>query len=383
MSRAPGLAGLAWKAGLTLYLRLRGTYSAFYRDSFCDDVLGGKFGPREVTRALRMGFEPSVMRLLRVDSGQGGRYLSNEEYYAGHPYNGAYSSWIDDKLTLRYVLSKYAEVFPGHYASFSNGTMRRLPDWPDEVPFSASIGSISELLAFEGALAVKRLGGCGGEGFAAVRFDGKSGCALVNGKRVSLKGLGAELESLGGSCIVTAYVEQCRRYAEVWPSAAHCIRIQTVKEGGAPSRPLFNFIRWGCEGQRYATGHTAGGAVFSCADFEGGFVERAYQFDGVAVRELSRHPDTGVDLVGEVPNWRLMVDKCLEMHDYLSELSYVGWDVVSTDDGFRVLEANSLSALAPVQLFEPVMETGRLREWFASRCGRKRGGAGGRCQAYN
>ncbi|WP_276911949.1 hypothetical protein [Hallella colorans] len=32
------------------------------------------------------------------------QYLSTAEYASLHPLNGAYSTWIDDKLTLKYIL---------------------------------------------------------------------------------------------------------------------------------------------------------------------------------------------------------------------------------------------------------------------------------------
>ena len=98
-----------------------------------------------------------------------------------------------------------------------------------------------------------------------------------------------------------------------------------------------------------------------------GSIDRAYRFNGESVDGFRAHPDTGVDMTGPVPGWGAVCGEILDMHRYLSDLDYLGWDVVVTDDGFRVLEVNSLSAIAPVQFFRPVMRDERLREWFSLR----------------
>jgi len=39
-------------------------------------------------------------------------FLPDMEYYRMHPINGAFSHWIDDKLTIRYLLHPFKDLPP-------------------------------------------------------------------------------------------------------------------------------------------------------------------------------------------------------------------------------------------------------------------------------
>jgi hypothetical protein len=48
-------------------------------------------------------------------------------------------------------------------------------------------------------------------------------------------------------------------------------------------------------------------------------------------------------------------------------LPYVGWDVVVTDDGIRILEGNSNSGLDGIQHYGPLLADPRVRRFYESR----------------
>ena len=62
---------------------------------------------------------------------------------------------------------------------------------------------------------------------------------------------------------------------------------------------------------------------------------------------LDRHPDTGARITGVViPRWRETVDRVVAIAREHPYLPYVGWDVLLTDDGFRILEGTATTTRA-------------------------------------
>ena len=58
--------------------------------------------------------------------------------------------------------------------------------------------------------------------------------------------------------------------------------------------------------------------------------------------EAKVHPDSGEAFKGKIKGWDQIKSQILAIGDYYPELSYMGYDLAVTDDGFRILEINSL-----------------------------------------
>lgn len=53
------------------------------------------------------------------------------------------------------------------------------------------------------------------------------------------------------------------------------------------------------------------------------------------------HPDTGVIIRGVIPNWREIKEGVKDVSRYICQLEYMGFDVVATEDSFKILEINT------------------------------------------
>ena len=111
-------------------------------------------------------------------------YLSTKQYNQLHPINGMFSLWIDDKLTVKHVLSQFDEYLPKYYFDIEKGSALRLPDCPETVKSSGFRGII-ELLHQEKKIAVKQLLGSFGKGFYRLEWDGVN--YYVTGEKKSEK----------------------------------------------------------------------------------------------------------------------------------------------------------------------------------------------------
>ena len=334
--------------------------SGLFSDCFLDDVRSGEYSLKEIAWAFRKGFAPSTVRYLKINESNIHNYLSEKSYFAGHPYNRWSVIRINDKLTYKYALAKFDEYLPEYYLLITrDGKIRKLPDYPEA---TLDFAGFDSLLSARGSLAVKRIRGCAGEGFYLA--EKSQGEILVNGRHVDPGEWFSDLLHTPFEYVVTATVTQHDKYRSVWPHAVHCIRLQTVTLDGE-AQVLFAFIRFGCAQSPCFTGHFFGESVFGDIDIDKGtVVGNLCRVEDGRVVEYPVHPDTGVPASGPIPNWALIKDKLLEMHRYLADLDYLGWDVAVTEDGFEILEVNSLTGLRCTQLFRPTMLDQRMKSFF-------------------
>ena len=59
-----------------------------------------------------------------------------------------------------------------------------------------------------------------------------------------------------------------------------------------------------------------------------------------------------------------MINKVLEVLNHLSFLKFVGLDIVITENGFKIIEINSLPTLLGLQIEEGVLRDDRLKRFF-------------------
>ena len=52
------------------------------------------------------------------------------------------------------------------------------------------------------------------------------------------------------------------------------------------------------------------------------------------------------------------------MANNLAMVPYMGWDVVITEAGFKVLEINSLPGINLIQFFKPLLAEERIRRFY-------------------
>ena len=339
--------------------------SGLFSNYFLDDVRSGEYSSKEIAWAFRKGFAPSTARLLKIKDSNVGNYLSERNYFAGHPYNRWSVLRINDKLTYKYTLSKFDEFLPKYYFLITRtGDILPLPDCPDTVSDTTALESF---LTRQGPLVVKRLGGCGGDGFYLVKKTEEG--ILVNGCQVEFDEWMRELLSSDYEFVITETVIPHSKYGVVWPQGLHCIRLQTVTIDAKPEL-LFGFIRFGCSQSECYTGHTFGGSVFGDVNLQDGAVRNLYRVEDGQIVEYPYHPDTRISAGGVVPHWELIKSKLLEMHRYLADLEYLGWDIAVTQDGFKVLEINTLTGIQAVQFFHPVMLDQRMKDFFEKHLGK-------------
>ena len=64
------------------------------------------------------------------------------------------------------------------------------------------------------------------------------------------------------------------------------------------------------------------------------------------------HPDSGAEIVNtRIPGWGNIKKEVIEVADRLPYLNYIAWDLLLTEDGVCVIEANTSSGVNIIQLW--------------------------------
>lgn len=315
---------------------------------------------RQKLWAWRRGFAAARVATYGIDETNWRRHVPDADYYRLHPYNGRFNCWIDDKLTLRYLLDRFA-CLPAYYFQVANGQLCRLPDCPADV--SADANGLIALLARCGDLAVKPLAGSLGQGF--YRLSATPDGFTCNLKPVSR----AELLSLIGQLngfLVTEYVRAHPDLLALNAATPNTVRIQALRPRGRAACITGSFIRIGTRASGVQETPLAG-ALIGRIDLESGRVGTAFSLDQGRLVLLSHHPDSGIDLGVQVPHWALIRRSVLEILDYLPQLCSVGFDLIVTQDGIRVIEINSLTATTGLPYFYPLLAQPESRQFYRER----------------
>lgn len=309
--------------------------------------------------ALKRGFCADKIKMYNLTEENYKKYLSDYDYYRIFPLNNRYSMWIDDKLTMKYTLNKFDEFLPEYYANIDlKGNIKYLMDYPKQV--DKNVKGIIEVLKEKGHLAVKKVSGAASEGFYELAYNGDY---YVNNEPYTLKKLEKFISNLRGY-LITEFIIQHSLYRKIWNGSVHTLRVQTIKENGKEPECLFSFIRLGSKKILNAIGSADLGVTANVNRETGEITSGFLKNEKGEWEETIVHPDTKVEIVGKIPHWEYILNKCIEMHEYMGELEYLGFDVIITDEGFKICEINSHSGIRPVQRYIPFLEDVKCREYF-------------------
>jgi hypothetical protein len=290
-------------------------------------------------------------------------FLPDFDYYRLHPVNGIFSRWIDDKLTIRYILDPYSEYLPKYYYHLNRGEILRLPDCPKNI--GQNIDDVISLLKNVKALAVKLLASSSGEGFIKLSVENEN--FLVNNNKVPLETLRTSIKGWmkveTGGYLITEYLYPCQELSQMWESTPNAIRLSVIRK--KHEAPVINgaYIRFGTKKTGVIDNANAGGVTCEI-DLNDGRFFNGIMFKDKIIYECRYHPDTKELVEGTVPRWTQLKEKIIEISQYIPEIIYMGYDVVVTDDGFKIIEINSHQGISNLQLYSPYLKNEITSRFF-------------------
>lgn len=295
-------------------------------------------------------------------------YLSDYEYHRTWPLNSWTKSWIDDKMTMNYMLY---------------GT-----EWQDLMPEAYFYASA------KGLIPLTHAHGKGGyEGFLEVlREKGEFACKPCNGQRA------AGFDKLGyadGQYFVdnkAASEDDVTRFVDEHPNdiyteffhpgmglektspVIHTLRVLTCNPTGTDPRFAGTYMR-------FAGGYNGDDSKANYIypdkadiydinvdfDLETGEFGKGELIYPNRVVKTDTHPETGGPLSGKVDCWPELKERLFKLTQHLDLLEWMGYDVCFTDKGPKIIEINSHSGVKYLQCYHPFKKDPFLRDYFAGK----------------
>jgi hypothetical protein len=279
-------------------------------------------------------------------------------------FNGYYAVVLYDKLYCNLLLNHFAEYLPKTHGVLRDGQLSLLGRGGN-----IALTDFPALLRHHGQMVLKPLAGTQGVGVHLLEERG--GVITLDGLSLTDGELLAKMHRWQ-DYLVTDYVRQHSYAAKIFPESTNTVRLLTLwdNEAGAP------FIasavhRFGVAKTAPVDSWTRGG-VSAAIDLQTGVLTKAGPKPHRQAPCLSPcHPETGQQIEGvTIPYWPLIQERLLEIAAALHFIPYIGWDIIVTENGFQIIEANNCPDLLMFQIHGPLLANPRTRRFFESHVAR-------------
>lgn len=203
----------------------------------------------------------------------------------------------------------------------------------------------------------------------------KEGVYSINGEPASREGVekffASLLKNTGTEYIISEYLQSHNDLKKIYPEPPSVLRIDIIRELNGEAQVMFADILFPTSKSGVTT-NAASNSVGCLVDFQtGSFYNPDMVMDGKII-QISRHPDTNVLLEGVLPNWPLICGKIPDICNSIPQLRLMGFDIIITNDGFKIVEINSLPGLSYMQGYFPVFKQENARAFFTRRLDEKK-----------
>ncbi len=285
-------------------------------------------------------------------------YMPDAAYRPLGLTNGMISrTLLNNKLLFEKVVGQYVPV-PPTLAMIERGELFAPP--------GGAIRSFEALLEYirTQPVALKPVEGAKGKGVYSLSWQD---VPLLDGSPMQLDEVDKLINRLD-YYLVVPWIQQADYAAAVFPEAGNSLRLITMRDPQDNHRPFI-----AAAVQKFGTRSSAPtdnwgrGALFAPIDLKTGVMgsglEDPERTQGKPVWHNS-HPDTGARINGlSVPRWSETITVLLDLLEAMPVFTYVGWDVLMTNEGFYVIEGNPAPGLGALQLARPVLTDPRVRRF--------------------
>lgn len=295
-------------------------------------------------------------------------YLSDYDYYKIWPLNSWNRIWINDKLTLKYMLdnTEFTSIMPKYYYYTAQDGLKKLVDAPDQ-NMAPDVAEFKSVLKTLGEFACKPCNGTTSQGFFKMSYS--NGKFYVDGEALQDNAFETFLEA-HSNYVFTEYLHPSELFKQ-YSEKIHTLRIVTVNEKGCNPIIIGGYLRLPhkLSGEaNYAFLASDNPNAFNVCvdvDFDSGDFGLGYKTYNNHKEKVDFHPDTGISLSGHIGNYELLKETVLGIANRFSCIEYMGFDIGITDNGFKVMEINSHPGIKYMQIFKPFLKEGEwTREYY-------------------
>lgn len=314
-------------------------------------------------RMLRHGFLSQSYTLYDLANRDPNDYISDltrirmTRLYSYPTPRTNYAAVLNNKYYSTVVLKQFFDV-PEVFAYLDQGRLYPLIASWDNIDLTTFLGHLAERTL---RIVVKPNGGA--EGGGVLVLDNRDAILRRNGVPTSPEAIMSELSSLN-DYLVCEYVQQSEFASTFYPFTTNTIRLVTI-HGGERKMPYVALAvqRIGQERSIPVDNWSCGG-LSAPIEIQSGTLGTAitHPKNEHMVRRYDNHPDTGAPIKGRViPRWSEICTSITAAAHRLPFIPLIAWDVVHTDDGTMVIEANGTTGVQIFQAHAPLLRRTDIR----------------------
>ena len=352
-------------------------WAKMFIKKLADDERAFVMSEDEKKWALTRGFYPGRIKLYGLNEDNYKNYLPEWSYFMLHPLNHHFKLWVNDKLTLKYILNSNGcqDSMPKYYLYVENdGSYTYLMDAPKDILKDENF--IFNLLKKVKCLAMKPNSGTSG-GLGFIKLELINDNLYENNKLIDKARFGEIIKKLP-NYIITEYVRQHKSLARIWDKSECTLRVIMAK---CPTDKPYLPAEWTCTVSyaRFGSSISGGASNLSSGGIGIGFDFETGKFNNSAIRykkfcadgntNLTEHPDTKVSWAREcLPNWSYVKNMLETICSHIQSLSYLGFDIIITDTGMKLCEINTHPACDYEQVMcGPILSKEKAKKFFESK----------------
>ena len=320
---------------------------------------------RHALRAWRYGFIRFHYKLYGLDqSGDPTQYISDLSYLMTHArINGIFGDMVSNKYAFGRMMNLLGMPTPNIKGVIVKGAFYPL----DQAKALEGREFLRAVLVPGERIVLKPIWGYHGFGFICLSRD-DAGYRL-NNESVSESLVAGVIDGLD-NYIVTEFVTQGEFSGTLYPHTPNTIRMLTLWDAGR-SEPFIAraVLRIGTSRSFPVDNFKAGlGGLSVLIDLVSGELGPGAMADPLGKPIwYPLHPESHAPIQGVVvPAWAELRAKILEYAGRFAFIPCIGWDIMLTDEGFTILEANSTSGMPVLQIHGPLLADQRIKRFFQS-----------------
>jgi hypothetical protein len=289
---------------------------------------------------LSGGFLADQWILYDLDHNDRREYLSEYDWYRSRYINEPFSFLLNNKIIASEMLKQHIRV-PENYV-IKNGDF--LVDLKGGM---LGYNEAIEVLKAKGQVFIKPFDK--GKGTDINLLSYREGQFYVDARPCSDKSLAALLKSRK-NWYMSESVEQSDYASNLFEKTANTIRIITLRSPETKELVIFFAVqRIGTE-KTIPVDNGSQGGLISKIDIGTGVLSEARSLHGLAA--YPKHPDSHSQIEGVVvPFWEETKRQVLSLANKLPYMHFVAWDILMTQKGICVIEANTSSGVNIIQLW--------------------------------
>lgn len=279
-------------------------------------------------------------------------YLSEFDWYRSRYINDPFDFAFNNKVVCYELLKDHLKFSKNHFI-INKGILYDFETGP------VSEEAVYDKLVEEGSLFIKPFDK--GKGNGVHRFGYEDGKIDIDGKEYDKAGFIDFVKDLDGY-IICETIKQHSYSDKLYDKTTNTIRFITMRDTETHEMKLFFAV------QRIGTSETipvdngSKGGLVAKIDLETGELSEAKCLQKLGSWEI--HPDSGNPIKGvRIPGWENIKREVLDVCKKIPYMDFIAWDLLVTEDGFSVIEANTSSGVNIIQLWGG-QKNGELGDFF-------------------